>query len=78
MKPQNFYADMSDNDLVQASLQGTKEALQHLVLRHQAFVYNVAWKMVLNPQDAEDITQEVFIKAITNLAQFQGRSAFRT
>lgn len=78
MTSQGFYADMSDSELVQASLQGNKEALQHLILRHQAFIYNVAWKMVLNPQDAEDVTQEVFIKAITNLAQFEGRSAFRT
>ena len=78
MTLQGIYADMSDTELVQASLAGVKEALQHLILRHQAFIYNVAWKMVLNPQDAEDITQEVFIKAITSLAQFEGRSAFRT
>jgi len=33
---------------------------------------------VLNPQDAEDISQEVMVKIITRIGQFQGRSSFRT
>lgn len=67
-----------DRQLIGAAFSGDKAALQQLVLRHQEFIYNVAWKMVLNPQDAEDITQEVWIKAITHLSSFEGRSSFRT
>lgn len=72
------YSEQADLELVQASLQGNKQALEMLILRHQPFLYNVALKMTMSPQDAEDITQEVLLKAITTLSQFQGKSAFRT
>ena len=42
------------------------------------FIYNVAWKMVHNPDDAWDLMQEVLVKVITKLSQFRGKSAFRT
>lgn len=72
------YSDSADLDLVQASLGGGKRALEMLILRHQPFIYNVALKMTANPFDAEDITQEVLLKAITSLSQFQAKSSFRT
>ncbi|HET9590786.1 MAG TPA: RNA polymerase sigma factor [Anaerolineales bacterium] len=72
------YADQADLELVRASLQGNRQALEMLILRHQPFLYNVALKMTMSPQDAEDVVQEVLLKAITSLSQFQGKSAFRT
>lgn len=72
------YSEEADLDLVQASLKGNKQALETLMLRHHPFIYNVALKMTLSPQDAEDITQEVLLKVITSLSQFKGKSAFRT
>ncbi len=72
------YSEHTDLELVQASLGGSKQALEMLILRHQPFIYNVALKMTASAQDAEDITQEVLLKAITNLSQFEGKSAFRT
>lgn len=72
------YSEHTDLELVQASLNGGRQALETLILRHQAFIYNVALKMTMSPADAEDITQEVLLKAITSLSQFQGKSAFRT
>ena len=65
-------------ELVQASINGNKKALEVLITRHQSYIYNIAWKMVLSPEDAEDVTQEIFIKVITNLSSFEGKSAFRT
>lgn len=72
------YSEQTDLELVQTSLKGNKQALEMLILRHQPFIYNVALKMTMSPQEAEDVTQEVLLKAITNLSQFQGKSAFRT
>lgn len=72
------YSEQADLELVRASLTGNKQALEALILRHQPFIYNVALKMTMSPQEAEDVTQEVLLKAITNLSQFQGKSAFRT
>ena len=67
-----------DKALIEKSLLGDKEALEKLIKKHQAFIYNIAWKMVLNSSDAKDITQEVLIKAITNLSQFKFKSEFKT
>ncbi|HEV8505437.1 MAG TPA: RNA polymerase sigma factor [Chitinophagaceae bacterium] len=72
------YPDQIDTDLVKLSIEGDKTALQNLILRHQMFVYNLALKMTRNVEDAEDLTQEVFVKAITALSKFEGRSKFRT
>ena len=72
------YPDHIDSELIRFAVNGDKEALQTLVLRHQVFVYNLALKMTRNKEDADDLTQEVFIKAITSLSKFEGKSAFRT
>lgn len=73
-----IYNDKPDRELIEASLSGSTGALDALVKRHQHYIYNVAHKLVLSPFDAEDITQEVLIKVITNLSQFKGQSDFRT
>jgi RNA polymerase sigma factor (sigma-70 family) len=71
---------MSDDDteLVERARGGSKDALRALVERHQPYVYNIALKMFGAHQDAEDLTQEVLIRAITALDSFRGDSGFRT
>src|SRR2546422_6275183 len=49
-----------------------------LVHHHQAWIYNLALRMLAQPQDAEDATQEILIKALTRLSSFEGRSSLRT
>jgi RNA polymerase sigma factor (sigma-70 family) len=75
---QNYTSDQADTDLVKTALQGNKKSLESLVLKHQQFIYNLALKMIAVPADAEDITQEILIKIITNLNKFEGKSQFRT
>jgi RNA polymerase sigma factor (sigma-70 family) len=70
--------DLDDGELVTQAKDGSREALEKLILRHQAWVYNIAVRMVFQPQDAEEVTQEVLIKAITRLSSFKGESRFRT
>ena len=72
------YPDQVDSDLVNLAINGDKNALQNLIIRHQIFIYNLALKMTKSIEDAEDLTQEVFIKAITSLSKFEGKSQFRT
>jgi RNA polymerase sigma factor (sigma-70 family) len=67
-----------DSGLVELAKNGDRSALEKLVLRHQAWIYNIAVRMVFRPQDAEEVTQEVLIKAITKLSTFKGESTFRT
>jgi RNA polymerase sigma factor (sigma-70 family) len=71
-------AGMSDNELVEQAKNGDRAALEKLVLRHQAWIYNIAVRMVFHPQDAEEVTQEVLVKVITKLSTFKGESKFRT
>ena len=73
-----YKSDKNDQQLVKEAQAGDKQSLEKLILKHQPFIYNVAWKFVRNPKDAEDLTQEAIIKVITNLAKFEHRSAFRT
>ncbi len=72
------YRDQLDNELIAAALAGSRAALEALVKRHQHYIYNVAHKLVLSPDDAQDITQEVLVIMITKLGQFQRQSSFRT
>jgi RNA polymerase sigma factor (sigma-70 family) len=70
--------DSADAGLVEQARNGDRAALEKLVLRHQAWIYNIAIRMVFQPQDAEEVTQEVLVKVITRLSTFKGDSKFRT
>src|SRR5438552_13544147 len=67
-----------DAELVEQAKNGDRSALEKLILRHQAWVYNIAVRMVFRPHDAEEVTQEVLVKVITKLSTFKGESTFRT
>ena len=71
-------SDPEDRELVRQAQSGNREALERLITRHQAWIYNIVLRMVYLPQDAEDATQEILVKLITTLATFEGRSSFRT
>ncbi len=70
--------DARDRELVEAARGGSPAALEELVRRHQGFLHNLALRMLYAPQEAEDATQEILVKAITKLDGFEGRSRFRT
>lgn len=70
--------DSEDTELVCQANNGNRKSLEKLILRHQAWIYNIAVRMVFDPQDAEEVTQEVLIKAVTRLSTFRGDSKFRT
>ncbi|MEZ3515617.1 MAG: RNA polymerase sigma factor [Lachnospiraceae bacterium] len=76
------YSDFSNNEmdlkLIELVLEGNGYALEELIKKYQNFIYNIAFRMVLSPYDAEDITQEILIKIITKLETFKGKSSFKT
>ena len=65
-------------DLIRRCLAGEAQALEQLIRSIQGRVYNLAVRFYWNPADAEDATQEILIRIITNLATFRGESAFDT
>jgi RNA polymerase sigma factor (sigma-70 family) len=68
----------SDEGLVALALAGRSGALNTLLRRHQTWLYDVAFRFLQRPEDAEDATQECLLKIATHLATFRGESAFRT
>lgn len=72
------YPDQEEETFVKLAIEGDKKAIEKLILNHQLFIYNLALKMTKNIEDAEDLTQEIFIKALSALSKFHGKSKFRT
>ena len=69
---------LEEEILVKKSKEGDFEAFEELVNLHEKHVYNIAWNMLRNQEDAEEVLQETFIKAYNKLNQFEGRSKFST
>ena len=71
-------APCSDAELVVRTCSGDTDAFAVLVQRHQDYIYNAALHMVGSAQQAEDVAQEVFLKAFRGLRGFRQRAKFST
>ena len=69
---------ITDKQLVERVQSGDKQAFDLLVLKYQQRIINLVSRFIHNPNDAQDIAQEAFIKAYTALSNFRGDSAFYT
>jgi RNA polymerase sigma factor (sigma-70 family) len=70
----------SDDDLtvIQSVLQGRQSDYAILVSRYQQYVYTLVLRYVQQRELAEELAQDVFVKAYANLASFRGESKFST
>jgi RNA polymerase sigma-70 factor (ECF subfamily) len=71
-------AGPSDDQLLERVLRGDRVALDDLFRRHREMAYRVAYRLLGNEEDALDAVQEAFVKVLTHLRGFQGRSSFKT
>lgn len=67
-----------DEALVDRATRGEQEAIRLLVEKYERRVIGLAWGLVGNRSDAEDVAQDVFLRAFRSLHTFKGRSRFRT
>jgi RNA polymerase sigma-70 factor (ECF subfamily) len=67
-----------DETLVRLARQGDRPASEELFHRHRGVAYRVAYRLLGNEQDALDAVQDGLLKAFSGLAEFDGRSGFRT
>jgi RNA polymerase sigma-70 factor (ECF subfamily) len=67
-----------DNEIIQDVLKGNQALYAQLVKRYQSFVFTIALRYTPNREDAEEIAQDVFVKAYRSLADFRGESKFST
>jgi RNA polymerase sigma-70 factor, ECF subfamily len=68
----------TDEEIVINYLNGNKDAFTEIVNRYLKLIYNFIYRFVGNQKEAEDITQEVFLKAWKSLNKFDTKKSFRT
>ncbi len=68
----------SDIDLIRSAKRGNSTAFDELVVRYQQQIYYSIIRIVLNKEDANDVVQDTFIKAYSNLERFDERYRFYT
>ena len=69
---------MTLEGVAKLAIGGDREALDHLVRALQSEIYGLALRMLWNRANAEDATQEILVRVVTRLAQFDARSKLRT
>ena len=68
----------TETTLIHKAQKGDQDAFASLVDAHQRYVYNLAFRLVKDENEALDLTQETFVRAWTALPNFKGQSQFRT
>ena len=77
----NSIGDVStakDIELTRVAAHGDMAAFEEIYKRHHRRVYSVCLRMLQNPSEAEDLTQDVFIQLYRKIGSFRGDSAFTT
>ena len=69
---------LGDNEIISRVLKGEQNAYAELVNRYQAYVFTLVLRMIETSEDAEEVAQDVFVKAYRSLADFRGESKFST
>lgn len=70
--------DGEDLELLRRARAGDRAALNRLIRKYQQRVYHFCLRMVHDAQDAEELTQDVFVKLFSNLKRFRAESKFST
>jgi RNA polymerase sigma factor (sigma-70 family) len=69
---------LNDTDIISKVLNGDQQAYAALVNRYQSYVFTLSLRFTKNREDAEEVSQDIFIKAYRALADFKGNSKFST
>ena len=72
-----MFAD-PDQPLVRAAIAGDMHAFEQLVERHRDVVFRVVARLVASDQEAEDLTQDAFLRAFHRLERYRGEAPFRS
>ena len=67
-----------DRDIIVQASEGNIEAFEKIYRTTSAFIYNVTYRITNNAEDAQEVTQDVFLKIYNNLTGFRFQSSFKT
>jgi RNA polymerase sigma-70 factor (ECF subfamily) len=70
--------ELTDADAVRLAQRGDADAFERVYRLHSRKIYNLCLRMVGNPTEAEDLTQDVFLQLLRKIATFRGESSFST
>jgi len=70
--------NLSDSEIIRRVLDGERDMFRELVARYQPMIFRVCMGFIHQKDDADDLTQEVFIQAYLSLIRFKGNSSFST
>lgn len=73
-----MYTKLPDTELIQLVLQGNTALYAELVDRYRNLVFTIVLRYIPNREDAEEVAQDIFVKAFRSLANFKGDSKFST
>jgi len=66
----------TDQELINKTLQGDTRAFGFLVVKYQSYVFTIVLRMVKVREEAEEVSQDTFVKAFESLSSFRGESKF--
>ena len=66
----------ADLNLVEKFIEGSEESFEELIKRYSTKVYNLAFRLTKNAEDAEEVLQDVFSTVFRKVHRFEGKSAF--
>ena len=70
--------ELTDTEVIRRVLAGERNLFAQLVERYQSYVFTLVHRFTDNREDAEEISQDVFVKAYRSLADFRGDAKFST
>jgi RNA polymerase sigma-70 factor, ECF subfamily len=70
--------ELTDADVVRLAQRGDADAFERVYRLHSRKIYNLCLRMVGNPTEAEDLTQDVFLQLVRKIGTFRGESSFST
>jgi len=70
--------DKAENEIIELGLQGDRDAYRVLMESHYQFAFRLACRITGDADDAEEVTQEAFLRACTQLSTFRQDSSFST
>src|SRR5678816_2326398 len=68
----------SDSEIISLVLKGEHDAYALLVERYKSYVFTLTLRFTKNREDAEEVSQDIFVKAYRSLADFKGTAKFST
>ena len=73
-----MHVELTDTEIIRRILQGEQALYAQLVQKYQQYVFTLVLRFTDNREDAEEISQDIFVKAYRSLADFRGDSKFST